>query len=160
MLSSPAAKQFSTLLDAEIACLQSLLAALEQERQALKDGDLDSIEQATAAKHRALGNQQAATLARQDFATLCGIAGDTRSLRQQIATSGEHLALNPLQDALHQLAARCHDLNRANGRLIHQKQENTRTALGILRQTEANPTYSSHGDTPAISGKPRTLGKA
>jgi flagellar biosynthesis/type III secretory pathway chaperone len=81
-------------------------------------------------------------------------------LRQLIAECDNHADLSVCFAHLVLLAQRCHESNRDNGRLILERQKQTRGALNIIRQTENSPsTYSGQGKATE-QGSSRSLGKA
>jgi len=155
-----AQQQLSILLGNETACLEHLLSILEQEHESLLVADIDVIERATSAKNQALDAQTNATLLRQDFAVQHSFDRTTEGLQSFIASFENPDKLlqffNHLTDLVHQ----CSDMNSINGHLIRQKQIQTRSALNIIRQTDASAhTYSGQGDT-SDTPTTRSLGEA
>lgn len=153
-------QQFTALLDSELNCLQVLLETLHREFDALSQSDVEALEQVTLDKNNALANQAAATLARQQFVTASACENADKGLQQLIASFDNRASLSATFNQLRALAEQCQSANRANGRMITQKQQYTRNALDILRQADSKPsTYSDQGDTVTQS-ESRILGKA
>lgn len=153
-------QQLVSLLRLETTHLQHLLDALELEFESLKSGDVEAIEKSTQAKNKALAKQAEATLSRQRFVATT-TANDSEAGLQQLITHCENSAeLSEVYEQLTSLATQCQNTNRINGRLILQKQQQTRSALNIIRQADnETSTYSGQGGN--VSNTPsRTLGKA
>lgn len=154
-------QQFTALLSSELTCLQNLLDTLNQEYEALASADIDALENATQQKNNDLVKQTEATIARQNFVTtIAGESSEEIRLQQLITKYQGHDNLSTTLNQLHSLAEQCQTMNRTNGRLISQKQKQTRNALDILRQADSKPsTYSDQGGTVS-SAENRILGKA
>lgn len=136
-------------LDRELALLQQIERALNDERQALERQDLAALEAAVAAKNTALA-QHANFTSRGTTIDEPGAVDPTSS------TTG----LQQRRIALRALGEICDQLNRENGSLIHRMQERTRQALDILRRSERSPRlYSGAGTTEQSAGR-HSLGKA
>ena len=153
-------QQFTTLLNNELSCLKTLLDTLEREFQVLNTSDVAALEQVTQEKNNALANQATATLSRQNFVTAADCENTNQGLQQLISSYQNQQALTASIDQLHSMAEQCQNANRTNGRLISQKQQQTRNVLDILRQADSKPsTYSGQGDTVTPT-EGRILGKA
>ncbi|MEH6616199.1 MAG: flagellar protein FlgN [Porticoccus sp.] len=153
-------QQLASLLNHEIACLEQLLAILDREFESLTSSDISAIEAATNDKNLALARQGKSTLTRQQFVTSSSYEDSDKGLQQLITTCDNHTELATIYAQLTSLARQCHSTNRTNGRLILQKQEQTRSALNIIRQADNNPsTYSDQGGS-ITNPSTRSLGKA
>ncbi len=153
-------QELYTVLNHETVCLQQLLDVLEQEHKALLAADVDSIEQATAIKNAALAAQAQASQSRQHLVSQSACDNSEEGLRQLIARCDNVEQLGDTFFRLNTLAQQCQAMNRSNGRLIMQRQEQARGALNVIRQTSgATPTYSGQGKTMATQAT-RSLGKA
>jgi len=154
------ADRLAALLEAELACLRQLEAVLAGEHEALLAADAPAIERATAAKNGALGEQAQCGLQRQQYLQETGFEADSRGLDDCIGSCAEPTRLLELRDGLNALLQQCHEANRLNGRLIGHRQQQTRSALNVLRRSEQGPsTYTDAGDA-VNSGSNRLLGKA
>jgi len=148
------------LLGQEASCLKDLLSVLEQERESLLSGDAGTIEQITIDKNQALASQAEATQARLHL-TLQLIGDNSKAGLQQLIDSSPNSAqLDADFLNITALAEQCQELNRSNGRLISQKQQQAQGALDILRQTEDTPATYSGQVTATAQQKGRSLGKA
>lgn len=163
-------QQFTSLLNNELACLQNLLTALNQEYSALTGTDVTALESANQQKNNALAKQAEATIARQNFvfsttttlnnSTTTGQNAEEAELHKIITKYSNQTELSSTLNQLHVIAEQCQTANHTNGKLILQKQQYTRNALDILRQADSKPsTYSGQGSSVA-QAEGRTLGKA
>ena len=148
------------LLQEELNCLKRLLQILEQEQQALLSSDAPAIEALSLEKQQALAQQAQATQARLVHAQQQTGDASEAGLHQLIQQAADKDSLSSQLSEITSLAQQCQAQNRANGRLINQKQEQAQSVLNILRQSDTNTaTYSGQGDT-ARSSQTRSLGKA
>lgn len=153
-------QQLAALFNQETSSLQQLQNILQEEHEALIGKDLGAIERATSSKNRALANQADATNSRRRFATQSGADEGEAGIQQLIADCENREQLASSFSELMSLAQQCHEANRANGRLIAEKQLHAQQALNIIRQTDSNlPTYTGRGEAINTPGT-RSLGKA
>lgn len=153
-------QQLSGALNHEADCLQRLLDILKQEHDALLAADIDAIERVTASKNQALAVQLEAESTRHRLLSQSSIDITDEGLLLLIAKCDNREQLTDSVSHLNSLTQLCRASNRANGRLIMQKQEQARGALNVIRQTSsAAPTYSGQGKTTATQAN-RSLGKA
>lgn len=153
-------QQLAALLSNEVDCLDKLLGILRQEYEALLNADIEALEQATAAKNHALAAQAEIIQSRRSLVIQTSFSDTNEGLQELIASCDNQQELSASFSRMSSLAGQCQTINRSNGRLILQKQQQARGALDIIRQTDANsPTYSGQGTTTA-SQDTRTLGKA
>lgn len=153
-------RQLRSLLDQEVENLQSLHTILQREYDALLKADAAAIEQGAALKNQALSIQSHLTENRRRW--LSSAPGQATEIRlaEYVQDYGD-AGLQALFTRLSDLAEECHTLNRTNGRLIAQRQQQTLGALDILRHTDStNTTYSLTGKTSPADPTGRTLGKA
>tara|TARA_B100001540_G_scaffold314303_2_gene338965 strand:+ start:2464 stop:2937 length:474 start_codon:yes stop_codon:yes gene_type:complete len=153
-------QQLRALLDQEVENLQSLLEILTREYDSLARSDVAALEQGTALKNQALSIQAGLASKRHHLLSTHLGGHSDKQLADYVAGSGD-AALQAAFARLSELAEQCHDNNRSNGRLIAQKQAQTRGALDILRHTDSTgATYSHAGKTSADAKTGRSLGKA
>lgn len=156
----PLQQQLRALLDQEVENLQSLLDILTREYDSLARSDVASLEQGTALKNQALSIQAGLASKRHHLVTTHLGSHSDKQLSEYVARSGD-ASLQAAFSRLSELAEQCHDKNRSNGRLIAQKQAQTRGALDILRHTDSSSATYSHSGKAATSEKSgRSLGKA
>ena len=156
----PLPDQLPALLDTEVECLRRLLATLEQEYEALTSGDVEKLEKVTLAKNATMAEQVALAQQRGRIVAAAGFDNSNAGLETMVTQSVNPEPLNASLQALGELAQQCQHYNRENGRIIVQKQQQTQSALNILRQSDTTaPTYSIQGTT-AASEDSRSLGKA
>jgi len=155
-----AQQKLLALVTDEVASLESLHQILLQEQQALLAADITRIETLTAEKNLALDKQSDMTRQRQLFTEQHTGAHSVAALLEMAGRPEQAKALVERVGALQALADQCRDLNRSNVSLIQQRQQQTRGALQVIRQTgDDTSTYSGRGKTEATD-RPRTLGKA
>lgn len=153
-------EQLHGLLNQEIENLQALRGVLHQEYEALVNADISAIEQLSETKSLVLSTQAQLTDSRRRLVQNTSGNGSDENLEQFIASCDNHDLMQTFS-RLTALAMQCNVSNRTNGRLIAQKQQQTRGALDILRLTDsATSTYSNAGKTSGNEQAGRTLGKA
>ena len=146
-------EQLAQALRAEITALETVLAHLDAEQQALRAGDAERIEACTRAKDAAL--KQLAGLQQQR-----PTAAAEATLSSQISVLDNATENRELQARLIALGERCAELNASNGVLIGRLTEHTRSALRVLRQQDGDPRlYSGTGAADSASDS-QSLGKA
>lgn len=139
----------ATQLDRELALLQQVERALNDERRALERQDLAALEAAVTAKNTALAQHA-------DFTARGATLDDPGAADPASST----LSLQQRRSALRALGETCVQLNRENGSLIHRMQERIRQALDILRHSERSPRLYSGAGTAEQSAGRHSLGKA
>lgn len=153
-------QQFGSLLNDETTAMLYLKDVLQQEYQALLDGDISVIECVTERKNQALIAQDQSTQSRKYFAAQCCADPSEAGVAQLIASYSNRGELEASFTQLSSLAKQCQEANRANGRLIAEKQQQALMALDILRQTNKTmPTYSVQGKADSTPSS-KSLGKA
>lgn len=154
------AQDLAAILSREIDCMQRLLDVLKKEYTALINTDVGNLEQATTVKNAALAEQAELSKLRGQFLTSASYSDSLEGLQSFIADCAPSQELETALVSLTALAQQCQINNRENGRLILQKQEQTRGALSVLRQTEQSSTIYSGQGIADVTDSSRTLGKA
>lgn len=152
------AEAIAEALAHELETLTQVVETLDIEHEALMGSDAERLEQAVAAKQRAIAAHVQARHAREAL-------GLKDNLQQQIESHPGFF--NGLKDAalanieaLRENGARSKNANQRNGMLIAGLRERTRTALGLLRPDAANVTlYGQRGSADDTMGS-RLLGSA
>jgi len=153
-------KKLATVLEGEIDNLKTLQSILDREYEALADANIPAIEALSAEKNRALNTQAELANTRQDILQQHSFNDTPDALLRFIGECDNRETLSNAYQQLSTLAAGCRDSNRANGRLISQKQRQAVGALDVLRKTDSKSSiYSSQGKTSLAQEKGRTLGK-
>ena len=145
-------------LDSELGTLIQVLDILDIEHEALLGSDAARLEQAVAAKQRAIAAHAQARHARESL-------GLRDNLKQQVDSHPGFF--NGLKDtaltnieALRENAALSKNANQRNGMLVAGLRERTRTALSILRPDAANVTLYGQGGSAEDTMGSRLLGSA
>ncbi|MEO1079325.1 MAG: flagellar protein FlgN [Pseudomonadota bacterium] len=146
------------MLEAELATLTELSAALDAEYDALIANDPQALESATHAKAGRVDAHRAQQQKRLSWLTARGLPTET-GLKQLVHMAGDDENVAALQARLAALASDCQQNNRRNGGLIVRLQERARGALDILRRDDSGDLYSLSGAREHQSDS-RTLGKA
>lgn len=152
------AEAITTALAHELETLTQVIETLDIEHEALLGTDAERLEQAVAAKQRAIATH---AQARHDRETL----GLREGLRAQIEThpgffNGLKDQALACVDALQDKGAISKNANQRNGMLIAGLRERTRSALNLLRPDAANVTlYGNRGSAEDTMGS-RLLGSA
>ena len=142
----------------ELETLTQVVETLDIEHEALLGSDAERLEQAVAAKQRAIA---AHAQARHERETL----GLRENLRAQIEShpgffNGLKAQALDTIDVLREKGAASKNANQRNGMLIAGLRERTRSALTLLRPDAANVTlYGNRGSAEDTMGS-RLLGSA
>lgn len=142
----------------ELETLTQVVETLDIEHEALLGSDAERLEQAVAAKQRAIA---AHAQARHERETL----GLRENLRAQIEShpgffNGLKAQALDTVDVLREKGAASKNANKRNGMLIAGLRERTRSALTLLRPDAANVTlYGNRGSAEDTMGS-RLLGSA
>ena len=142
----------------ELETLTQVVETLDIEHEALLGSDAERLEQAVAAKQRAIA---AHARARHERETL----GLRENLRAQIEShpgffNGLKAQALDTIDVLREKGAASKNANQRNGMLIAGLRERTRSALTLLRPDAANVTlYGNRGSAEDTMGS-RLLGSA
>ena len=152
------AEAIAEALAHELETLTRVVETLDIEHEALLGSDAERLEQAVAAKQRAIA---AHAQARHERETL----GLRENLRAQIEShpgffNGLKAQALDTVDVLREKGAASKNANQRNGMLIAGLRERTRSALTLLRPDAANVTlYGNRGSAEDTMGS-RLLGSA
>jgi flagellar biosynthesis/type III secretory pathway chaperone len=152
------ADAIANALAQELETLTQVVETLDIEHDALLGTDAERLEQAVAAKQRAIAAHAQARHSRESL-------GLREGLRAQIEThpgffNGLKDQALASVDALHDKGAISKNANQRNGMLIAGLRERTRSALNLLRPDAANVTlYGNRGSAEDTMGS-RLLGSA
>ncbi|UZP73779.1 hypothetical protein E0F26_03050 [Candidatus Paraluminiphilus aquimaris] len=152
------AEAIAAALANELETLTRVVETLDIEHEALLGSDAARLEQAVAAKQRAIAAHAQARHARESL-------GLRDNLKQQVDSHPGFF--NGLKDtaltnieALREKAAVSKNANQRNGMLVAGLRERTRTALNILRPDAANVTLYGQGGSAEDTMGSRLLGSA
>ena len=155
---STSAEALALSLKAELETLTQVVETLDIEHDALMGSDAERLEQAVAAKQRAIAAHAKARYEREQL-------GLRENLTAQIETHPgffnglKEQTLNCL-DELRNKGIDSKNANQRNGMLISGLRERTRSALTLLRPDAANVTlYGNRGSADDTMGS-RLLGSA
>ena len=152
------AESIADALAYELETLTQVVETLDIEHEALLDSDADRLEQAVAAKQRAVTAHVQARHNREALGLRDGLRAQIES-HPGFSNGLKQRALDDI-DALRENSAKSKNANQRNGMLIASLRERTRSALGILRPDAANVTlYGNRGSAEDTMGS-RLLGSA
>lgn len=141
----------TSILDAHVQTLQTLLVTLDRERGALHEQDAGVLEQLTAEKSEAAGRLRDLGLSLERLRAGATAEPLDRWLTQhpQGAAGWQHIR---------ELGARCQAANRENAAHLEARMRQTRGRLQALRGETAPPLYGQAG--PVADHARRLLGQA
>lgn len=152
-------QQLQDQLVAELKSLRTLEAALNLGNEALVSNDTAKIEETTREYNRAIQHHLALKQPRESLTS--GEPDQENAFKALLSHHSNKSVLFSLYDEINCVALICQSLNRANAKLIHEKQNHTQQALDILRHTETTASlYSSRGNSSSTSNQSKSLGKA
>jgi flagellar biosynthesis/type III secretory pathway chaperone len=141
-------------LDEQIDAMQSVLAALEAEQQALKRRDADALLQAVNGKATSLARADELEKRRQTLIEQTSFFESGRSGRPFSTDAG----ITHRWQQLLALAHQCRAINDSNGLLIRGQRRRVDMTLQILRGSSAAPAeYGPGGESRSRAGA-RNLG--
>ena len=136
------------VLDEQIRSAQAMLAALEHELRALREGDPERLNAAGADKARLVETLEHLEHERRDL---------TSALRIELSTVDDVDAADKWRELL-ELIAECQRRNQQNGGLVKARREQVLSALKVLKGSDLE-LYDARGMERAPSSA-RPLGRA
>jgi flagellar biosynthesis protein FlgN len=133
-----------------------LEAALERETRALSTRDVDTLQQAVAAKHQAVENLERISQEQGALLRAGGFALDARGMDSFLQTWDQERRIRPLWGKLQDSMERCRGQNQVNGGLVQTQQHQVQQALQILRGEDTRTElYDPRGQpSPAVRPAP------
>ena len=150
-----------SLLAEEAAVLAEFLAAIEEERQCLSGGDLNSLPAATERKSVLAARLSTLEAQRETLLGGLGLNSGRSGIERWLERPSPHrqASIDAWKRIL-ALAARAKRENEINGKLIAGRLQQNHQALGTLLGSSAETnTYGADGQRNQKSGR-RTLGSA
>lgn len=152
-------KEIETQIQQDTAACEALLSLLTQERDALKDKNIDELERIIDKKAECLAQLEQSS--RQRTVWSQRFAGDSPddawdALLKSVNNSNIHSAWQKLKN----LFVECRTANEVNGKVIARNQQTFARLLGILRgQADAPTLYTSSGSSSS-GGSSNIVGEA
>lgn len=139
-----------TSFNDDINHAKRLLALLDEEFEALKNRQLDILQNILAEKQPLLTllNQHAES--RNRLLTSLNHSADRQGIQAYARQISQSDTLVPAADHLSELLAQCQSANLRNGKLIRANQTSSTHLLGILRGGEPTSLYDSRGSKARI----------
>jgi len=146
------------LLREEEGALRVFLDLLRHERQALLDGDAETLQEITSGKSAASQRLDQIEKRRKDLQAEAGVAPGKAGFETWLAQQAGSSSLHSAWQSLLRLAEQARDLNLGNGGLIALRMQHNQQALAVLLGSgEQTALYGADGQT-RTGGAGRSLG--
>ncbi len=134
-MSMNAMQQLSSILQSELNLSSQLSQLLQQEREALKNADLNQLQLLTQQKQPHVVQLEQLGRQREQLLKAAGFPGGKAGLEAFIANHAESEAqhLNSLLTKLRKVAKSCRDNNQINGGIVNVNRQYLVRAISILR---------------------------
>ena len=144
------------LLQREYELSRQLLVVLHEEHEQLRTRAFAALEQSAQRKQELLAHLQQCDRQRSQLLATEGLTADSNGMESWANRSEAGAALRQQWLELQQIATRCRDDNRRNGRLTALSQRLLRQLMLIFRgdSPPAQETYSADGSFAADASKP------
>lgn len=127
-----------------------LQALLLREQDALKDRQLEALQDQLASKQSLLKQLEEGSHARSQLLQSQGLPASLNSLKQLAKNAPQGDALIALACRVDELLHTCRAINEVNGRLMRANQNSISQLLGILRGQDT-PLYNRYGNNAGIA---------
>ena len=151
---NPVIQSLHTALESEISETASLLAILEEERQALETDRHDGLIETSARKQACLERIEEVATTRLSLLASMGLPGDRSGMETCLAgldPTGHH-GLQRLWRELHGLLTSCHRLNRVNSQVVQTRLQTSRQTLDLLHGRAPGTVQEYTPDGRALAG--------
>ncbi len=140
------------IITQQIQYLQQIQPLMQEEREAISQADVDSLNQILEKKQPLIIHLQQLDKQREQLLICEGMQPDAETFRQLIAQS-DNTSLKQQWQQLLELLKRCKHENEVNGRLIFMKKHNVDALLKVLlgNWQTTSQTYSAMGQTESSS---------
>jgi flagella synthesis protein FlgN len=140
-----AMQQLSSILQSELHLSTQLSQLLQQEREALRNADLNLIQQLIQQKQPHVVQLEQLGRQREQLVKAAGFPGGKAGLEAFIANHSEAEAqhLSSLLAKLRKVAQSCREFNQINGGIVNVNRQYLGRAISILRGRD--PETSSYG---------------
>lgn len=159
-LATQVSARLGSLMTEEVAVLRVALGHLQQERQALESGDVDTLPVVAARKSEAYGRLAQLGDARSALLARLGIRPNREVIEALFASSSDWAQCAKSFRDLLDLASEAHDANQRNGALIRAQMRASQQALAVLMSAaEQASTYGPDGQAQTRTSR-RSFGSA
>jgi len=144
------------VLDEEIRVATALLGILRDEREILKQRDMEALSRSGDAKHRVLAELDALDKDRLSLAELAGIPADREGFGDFLESLHQGDGIRLRWQRMVGLLEECRERNEANGRLVALQRSHVEKAQAALRGVDKQPSlYGPDGNRQhSTSGVP------
>jgi flagellar biosynthesis protein FlgN len=150
-MTTPArAAELARALAAEQGSLRAFVDVLQEEQEALTNGDIDALPHLADRKLLCAGEVATRAQARRDCALALGVAPGRAALTSWLQQHAS-VADARLWKEIVTLAEAARALNETNGVLVERRMADTRSALRLLGNAAAGGLYDRDGQTHAQS---------
>lgn len=141
------------LLTAEVKLVESFIACLTAEQDALKAGDVDALTAINAQKTGLADQLNKLEDERNAFLQQSGLTADRQGVSNWLAQNRQERNAGQAWAQLMKLAGKARELNNLNGQLIAMRLQATNQALAILtQQAQRSTLYGPDGQTTLRTG--------
>ncbi len=139
--------EIGRVLDEEIRVATALLGILRDEREILKQRDMEALSRSGDAKHRVLAELDALDKDRLSLAELAGIPADREGFGDFLESLHQGDSIRLRWQRMVGLLEECRERNEANGRLVALQRSHVEKALAALRGVDKQPSlYGPDGN--------------
>ncbi|MGB5623214.1 MAG: flagellar protein FlgN [Gammaproteobacteria bacterium] len=139
--------EIGRVLDEEIRVATALLGILRDEREILKQRDMQALSRSGEAKHRVLAELDALDKDRLGLAELAGIPSDREGFGDFLESLHQGDGIRLRWHRMVGLLEECRERNEANGRLVALQRSHVEKALAALRGVDKQPSlYGPDGN--------------
>lgn len=132
--------EIGRVLDEEIRVATALLGILRDEREILKQRDMEALSRSGDAKHRVLAELDALDKDRLSLAELAGIPADREGFGDFLESLHQGDSIRLRWQRMVGLLEECRERNEANGRLVALQRSHVEKALAALRGVDKQPS--------------------
>lgn len=142
-------------LAAEAELMESFVALLQKEQEAIKGGDTQAMEHITAEKMTLVAALNRQSDNRNQFLSTCGLQHDRTGIEAWLAENPKAAHIANLWGQLKKLVAEAKELNLLNGKLIAMRMQHNQQLLNALVTTSRshNSLYGPDGQPTQLSGR-------
>lgn len=154
--------ELATRLQQELSCTESLLSALETERQLLESRDLAGLQLLLTAKSESLDRLEHLRRSRKDWLQvqgLCSTDNELLTVLEESANSEATFAYELLSTCIKKID-KCNYLNELNGILISNSRKRNSRQLDLMRGiSQEQKLYTASGNTTSRTSQ-NNVGRA
>lgn len=146
-------RSLAEMLAAEVKLVETFIACLSEEQEALKAGDTDTLTAASGRKSTLAEQLNQLEDERNAFLKAAGLSPDRQGVQNWLGRNRADRAALQAWGRLMKLASEARELNNLNGQLIAIRLQATNEALATLtQQAQRSTLYGPDGQTTLRTG--------